>query len=140
MRSPGHASARLPRAQLDVAAASAAVAPIIDAVREHGVTAIREATARLDGVELTELRVPAADLAAALAGRDPDVRKGLEVAIAHARVVHAAQLRPEVTTEVVPGGTVTQTWRPVRRVGLYVPGGRAVYPSSVVMNVVPAQV
>jgi histidinol dehydrogenase len=140
MRSPRPASAELPRAQIDVAAATAAVAPIVEAVREHGAAAIREATARFDGIELTELRVAPEDIAAALAALDPSVRTGLEVAIAHARRVHAAQLRPDVTTEVVPGGTVTQTWRPVRRVGLYVPGGRAVYPSSVVMNVVPAQV
>jgi histidinol dehydrogenase len=64
----------------------------------------------------------------------------LGVAIANARKAHADQVRPPTTTEVTPGGRVTQTWRPVGRVGLYVPGGRAVYPSSVVMNVVPAQI
>jgi histidinol dehydrogenase len=85
------------------------------------------------------LRVDGADIAAAAEALDPAVRQALGVAIAHARQAHGDQRRSDVVTEVVPGGTVTQTWRPVRRVGLYVPGGRAVYPSSVVMNVVPAQ-
>ena len=80
-----------------------------------------------------------ADIAAAGEALDPAVRQALGIAIANARRAHGDQRRSDVVTEVVPGGTVTQTWRPVRRVGLYVPGGRAVYPSSVVMNVVPAQ-
>ena len=76
----------------------------------------------------------------ALAALDPAVRAALETSIERARIVHADQRRFDVTTQVVPGGTVTERWVPVRRVGLYVPGGLAVYPSSVVMNVVPAQV
>jgi histidinol dehydrogenase len=112
----------------------------VEAVRDHGARAVIEATARLDGVTLDALRVPAAELAAAAAALDPAVREALGVAIERARAVHAAQRRVDVTTDVVPGGTVTQRWRPVGRVGLYVPGGLAVYPSSVVMNVVPAQV
>jgi histidinol dehydrogenase len=98
-----------------------------------------DATARFDGVPLKALRVPAAALAAAADALDPAVRAALGVAIDRARLVHSAQRRTERTTQVVPGGTVTQRWRPVARVGLYVPGGLAVYPSSVVMNVVPAQ-
>src|SRR4029079_17856567 len=70
---------------------------------------------------------------------DPAVRTALEESIRRARLVHREQRRSDVTTTVVPGGTVTERWVPVRRVGLYVPGGLAVYPSSVVMNVVPAQ-
>ncbi|TMZ47500.1 histidinol dehydrogenase, partial [Klebsiella pneumoniae] len=62
-----------------------------------------------------------------------------EESIRRARAVHADQRRADTTTRVVPGGTVTERWVPVGRVGLYAPGGRAVYPSSVVMNVVPAQ-
>src|SRR3989440_166285 len=116
------------------------VRPTVEAVRARGAAAVIEATARFDGVALRELRVPAAALAAAAGSVDPTVRAALGVAIERARLVHTAQRRTDVTTQVVPGGTVTQRWRPVSRVGLYVPGGLAVYPSSVVMNVVPAQV
>jgi len=130
----------LPRASVDVTAAADLVAPIVSAVREHGAAAVKEATHRFDGVELDSLRVPAEALADALASIDPAIRDALEVAIAHARAAHGDQVPADRVTEVIPGGLVTQTWRAVRRVGLYVPGGRAVYPSSVVMNVVPAQV
>ncbi|HYN92606.1 MAG TPA: histidinol dehydrogenase [Pilimelia sp.] len=129
----------LPRAQLDVSAAVDAVRPVVDAVRAHGFAAIREATERFDGVRLERLRVPAAALAAAEAALAPDVRAALLECIARARAVHADQRRAEVTTTVAPGGTVTERWVPVARVGLYVPGGLAVYPSTVVMNAVPAQ-
>jgi len=132
--------ALLPRAAVDVGAAVAAVEPIIADVRHRGADAVREVTARLDGVVLGDIRVPRAELASALAGLHPDVRAALEIAVERVRVVHAAQRRGEITTQVVPGGTVTQRWVPVERVGLYVPGGLAMYPSSVVMNVVPAQI
>jgi histidinol dehydrogenase len=130
----------LPRAALDVAAAMETVRPVVEAVREHGAAAVRAATERFDGVRLDALRVPADEITRAGDTLDPAVRAGLTEAIARARKVHTDQRRADVTTRVVPGGTVTQRWRPVRRVGLYVPGGLAVYPSSVVMNVVPAQV
>ena len=130
----------LPRAQLDVSAAVEQIRPVVEAVHEHGFSAIREATQRFDGVTLDRLRVPAAAIAAAAETLEPDVRAALEVVIERARKVHADQRRTDVTTKVVPGGTVTERWIPVRRVGLYVPGGLAVYPSTVVMNVVPAQV
>jgi histidinol dehydrogenase len=130
----------LPRAGLDVSVAMEQVRPTVEAVRQRGAAAVIEATARFDGVALRELRVPAAALAGAAERLDPTVRAALGVAIERARLVHTAQRRTDVTTQVVPGGTVTQRWRPVSRVGLYVPGGLAVYPSSVVMNVVPAQV
>jgi histidinol dehydrogenase len=123
-----------------VAAAAATVEPIVADVRARGADAIRDATARLDGVALDSIRVDPADLAQALRALDPEVRGALEVAIERVRLVHTAQLPAEVTTQVVPGGTVTQRYVPVRRVGLYVPGGLAMYPSSVVMNVVPAQI
>ncbi|RZU52974.1 histidinol dehydrogenase [Krasilnikovia cinnamomea] len=129
----------LPRAQLDVSVAVEKIRPVVEAVREHGFPAIREATERFDGVRLERLRVPAPAIAAAADGLDPDVRAALLEAIARARKVHADQRRTDVTTQVVPGGTVTERWVPVSRVGLYVPGGLAVYPSTVVMNVVPAQ-
>ncbi|MEO3812892.1 histidinol dehydrogenase [Sphaerisporangium sp. B11E5] len=129
----------LPRADLDVEAALADVRPLCDDVRHRGVAAVRELTARLDGVELASTRVPADALSVALDALDPAVRAALEESIRRARLVHRDQRRADVTTHVVPGGTVTERWVPVERVGLYVPGGRAVYPSSVVMNVVPAQ-
>jgi histidinol dehydrogenase len=130
----------LPRAQLDVSVAVERIRPVVEAVREHGFSAIRDATERFDGVRIDRLRVPAAALAAALKALDPQVRAALEEAVVRARKVHADQRRADVTTQVVPGGTVTERWVPVARVGLYVPGGLAVYPSTVVMNVVPAQV
>lgn len=130
----------LPRASLDVAAALDTVAPLIADVRERGAAALRDASERFDGLRPEHLRVPEAALAAALEELDPAVREGLELSIAHNRAGHTAQLPTEVDTEVVPGGHVLQRWVPVRRVGLYVPGGLAVYPSSVVMNAVPAQV
>ena len=130
----------LPRAALDVAAAMEVVRPVVEAVREHGGPAVRDATERFDGVRLDALRVPPGEITAAAEALDPAVRAGLLESIARARKVHTDQRRADVTTDVVPGGTVTQRWRPVTRVGLYVPGGLAVYPSSVVMNVVPAQV
>ncbi|CAN5179794.1 histidinol dehydrogenase [soil metagenome] len=129
----------LPRAAVDVDAAMAVVRPLCEDVRVRGERAVREITARLDGVEIDALRVPVADMLAALAGIAPAVRSALTESIRRARLVHAGQRRADVTTEVVPGGTVDERWVPVRRVGLYAPGGLAVYPSSVVMNVVPAQ-
>ncbi|SEF52466.1 histidinol dehydrogenase [Thermomonospora echinospora] len=136
---PGDLRSVLPRAELDVAAALEKVRPICEDVRHRGSAAVREYTRDLDGVELDALRVPAAAIAEALATLDPAVRDALEESIRRARLVHRDQRRTDVTTQVVPGGTVTERWIPVDRVGLYVPGGRAVYPSSVVMNVVPAQ-
>ncbi|HEV7897216.1 MAG TPA: histidinol dehydrogenase [Planosporangium sp.] len=130
----------LPRAALDVAAAMETMRPVVEAVRDHGASAVRDATDRFDGVRLERLRVPAAEITAAAEALDAGLRAALLEAITRARKVHSDQRRDDVTTQVVPGGTVTQRWRPVRRVGLYVPGGLAVYPSSVVMNVVPAQV
>jgi histidinol dehydrogenase len=129
----------LPRAELDVTTAIEAVRPIVESVKLHGASAVREATRRFDSVELAALRVPHAEIDRAVEKLDPSVRAALDESIRRARKTHADQRRTEVTTQVVAGGTVTQRWLPVRRVGLYVPGGLAVYPSSVVMNVVPAQ-
>lgn len=130
----------LPRAARDVAAVLPEVQPIIEAVRERGAEAVREACRRYDGVEPAQLRVPTDALAEALTTLDPAVRAAMAESVDRVRRVHAEQLPDEVTTPVAPGGTVTQTWRPVDRVGVYVPGGGNVLPSSVVMNVVPATV
>ena len=130
----------VPRAALDVEHAVEQVRPIVAAVREGGEAAVLEIGERFDGVRPASIRVPAAALPQALAALDPQVRAALEESVRRARLVHTDQLRTDVTTRVVDGGTVTERWVPVGRVGLYVPGGIAVYPSSVVMNVVPAQV
>jgi histidinol dehydrogenase len=130
----------LPRAALDVSAALDDVRPTCDAVRERGLAGVLEATARFDGITQTTTRVSAAALADAPRALDPAVRAALEEAIRRATAVHRAQLRDDVTIDVANGATVTEKWLPVRRVGLYVPGGRVAYPSSVVMNVVPALV
>lgn len=129
----------LPRAQIDVSQAVEQIRPLVDGVREHGVEAVKEATHRLDGVDLAALRVPAEAIKEAEQALEPEVRAALLEAIERTRKVHADQRRTDHTTQVVPGGTVTERWLPVSRVGLYVPGGLAVYPSTVVMNVVPAQ-
>ena len=130
----------LPRAALDVEAATDVVREIVDDVHARGEAAVLDWGAKLDGVRPPSLRVPQEALDTALAELDPAVRTALEVAIDRARAVHLDQRRADISTTVVPGGTVTERFLPVQRVGLYVPGGRAVYPSSVVMNVVPAQV
>ncbi|RBM20112.1 histidinol dehydrogenase [Prauserella sp. PE36] len=136
---PGQLRAVLPRAEVDVDAAVHQVRPVVEAVRDRGVEAALEYTERFDKIRPTSVRVPAAELKRALAELDPAVREAVEESIARARVVHADQRREDVTTRVAEGGTVTERWVPVGRVGLYAPGGLAVYPSSVVMNVVPAQ-
>jgi histidinol dehydrogenase len=129
----------LPRAAFDVDSALEGVHPVVEAIHTQGLPAVLDATRRFDGVEATGVRVPAEAIAAAEAGLDARVRAALLESIRRARLVHADQRRTDVTTRVVPGGTVTERFVPVARVGLYVPGGLAVYPSSVVMNVVPAQ-
>ncbi|MGB2920945.1 MAG: histidinol dehydrogenase [Mycobacterium sp.] len=129
----------LPRGGVDVDSVVAKVRPIVDAVVQRGAEAALEYGASFDGVRPPQVRVPAEQLTAALTELDSDVRTALEVAIDRARAVHADQRRTDTTTTLAPGATVTERWVPVERVGLYVPGGNAVYPSSVVMNVVPAQ-
>ena len=129
----------LPRAAFDVEQAVAAVTPILTDVRERGAAALRDLAERFDGVRPEHLRVPGAALARAADELDPRIRDALTEAIARVRAVHSAQLPTEGSVTLAPGASVRQRWVPVRRVGLYVPGGLAVYPSSVVMNVVPAQ-
>jgi len=140
-RTPGTREVRglLPRAPIDVESAVSAVRPICDDVRERGGAAVRDITKRFDGVELASLRVDPQAIEQALADLDPGVRAALEEATRRARAVHRAQLRDDVRVDVADGAVVTERFVPVRRVGLYVPGGLVAYPSSVVMNVVPAQ-
>jgi histidinol dehydrogenase len=130
----------LPRAATDVEAAVALVRPVCDDVRRRGAPAVREYTARFDHVDLQTTVVPQQALHDALASLDPAVAKALEEAARRTRKVHQAQLPAENPTQVADGLTVTGRFVPVQRAGVYVPGGLVAYPSSVVMNIVPAQV
>ncbi len=129
----------LPRAALDVDRAVGLVKPITEDVRVRGGAAVREYTRRFDGVDLAHTRVPEETISAALACVDPKVRDALEEAARRARVVHEAQLPERRDSGPAPGLTVSTRFIPVGRAGVYVPGGLVAYPSSVVMNVVPAQ-
>lgn len=129
----------LPRAEVDVEHAAEVVAPILAAVRARGAAELRDLAERFDGVRPVHLRVPTDAIAAAVDVLDAGVRSALEETIRRVREVHGAQRPADFTVELAPGAQVRQRWVPVRRVGLYVPGGLAVYPSSVVMNVVAAQ-
>lgn len=130
----------VPRAESDVAAAVDTVAALIEDVRDRGEAALLEQAERFDGVRPPGVRVDPARIQAAVGELPADVRAALEESIARVRQASAAQIPPRVLTELGAGARVTQRWQPVRQVGLYVPGGKAVYPSSVVMNTVPAQV
>ncbi len=130
----------VPRAGLDVESAIEVVRPIVEDVKARGAQAVLAWGEKLDGVLAPSLKVAQAEIDKAVAELDPAVRDALLESIRRARLVHEDQRRTDVTTNVVEGGKVTERWIAVERVGLYVPGGRAVYPSSVVMNVVPAQV
>lgn len=114
------------------------VLDIIKAVRSDGFTALSDLALRFDGVQQVHPRVPAASLARALAELDPAVRGALEESISRARRFADGQRPRDLDVELGDGALVSQNWVPVSRVGLYVPGGLAVYPSSVIMNVVPA--
>ena len=130
----------LPRATLDVSEAMRLVEPILHRVKTGNEAELIKLADEFDGVTPPSIRVPYKVIEEALVNLDPQVRAALELSIERVRKVHNDQLRNDKTTTVVDGGTVTEKWIPVDRVGLYVPGGRAVYPSSVVMNVVPAQI
>ncbi|MDT5161883.1 MAG: histidinol dehydrogenase [Mycobacterium sp.] len=132
--------AALPRGGVDVDTVVPKVRPIVEAVAERGADAALEYGESFDGVRPPQVRVPASELQTALDELSSDIRAALQVAIDRARAVHADQRRTDTTTTLAPGATVTERWVPIERVGLYVPGGNAVYPSSVVMNVVPAQI
>lgn len=130
----------IPRARLDVDTAMAAIAPILQRVKSGNEETLRELAEEFDGIKPDQIRVPQAALDKALFNLDPEIREALELSVKRIRKVHDAQIRSDKSVEVVDGGTVFEKWIPVDRVGLYVPGGRAVYPSSVMMNVIPAQI
>ena len=130
----------LPRAILDVEAAMISIAPVLEAVKSGDEETLKDLGLKFDGVRPASIRVPRAQLPKARAELPAEVRSALDEAIARIKKVHSDQARQESSTQVVDGGVVTQRWIPVDRVGLYVPGGKAVYPSSVMMNVIPAQI
>ena len=130
----------LPRADLNVGEAMRLIEPILERVKNGSESDLLDLAQEFDGIRPSSIRVPAQALASALAGLDPAVRSALELSISRLRKVHSDQVRSDTKTTVVDGGVVTEKWIPVDRVGLYVPGGRAVYPSSVMMNVIPAQI
>jgi len=130
----------IPRATLDIATAMQSVEPILKRVKNGDEAELLKLAEEFDGVRPESIRVKQSDLDSALANLDPAVRSALELSATRIRKVHEDQRRTDKTTKVVEGGVVTERWIPVDRVGLYVPGGRAVYPSSVLMNVIPAQI
>ena len=130
----------IPRASLDIATAMRTIEPILERVKNGSESELLKLAEELDGVRPASIRVSQSDLDTALANLDPAVRTALELSISRIRKVHQDQKRTDKSTKVVDGGIVTERWIPVDRVGLYVPGGRAVYPSSVLMNVIPAQI
>jgi histidinol dehydrogenase len=130
----------IPRANLDIAAALISVEPILQKVKIGTETDLLQLAEEFDGVRPQSIRVPQDALEKALSDLAPEVRAALELSAERIRKVHSDQTRGVTTTKVVDGGVVTERWIPVDRVGLYVPGGRAVYPSSVLMNVIPAQI
>lgn len=136
----GEYQRRLPRAKLDIATAMVAIEPILEAVKNGSESELLDLGEKFDGIRPPAIRVPREVIQASLQSLDPKVRSALEEAIRRITKVHQDQSRPSHSTQVVDGGVVEQRWIPVDRVGLYVPGGKAVYPSSVIMNVVPAQI
>ena len=130
----------VPRPVVDVQAALHVATELIGDVRERGLAALAEQAVQFDGGAPASVRVPLPEIAAAVDSLPADVRAGLEEAIARVRAATAAQVPEPAETLIGPGASVVQRWQPVERAGLYVPGGKAVYPSSVVMNAVPAQV
>ena len=130
----------IPRAALDVAKAMKLVEPILARVKNGNESDLIALAKEFDGVAPLQIKIPREALTKALKELDPQIRTALEISAERIRKVHNDQRRTESITKVVDGGTVTERWVPVDRVGLYVPGGRAVYPSSVMMNVIPAQI
>ncbi|GAA1695140.1 histidinol dehydrogenase [Microbacterium sediminicola] len=143
LRGRDHSAAALlaavPRATAARNEALATAARLVEDVARDGEGALRSQAEAFDKVAGHDIRVPQAHLEEALATLEPEIRQALERAIERVRQASAVQVPPPTTTTLGAGALVHQRWQPVRRVGLYVPGGKAVYPSSVVMNVVPAQ-
>ena len=130
----------IPRANLSVESAMIKIAPILQRVKDGDEAELIKLATEFDGVTPKSIRVSSDELQKALAGLDPAIRKSLELAIDQVRKYHRTQLPTDSSVSVLAGGDIDRTFRAVDRVGLYVPGGIASYPSSVIMNVVPAQI
>jgi histidinol dehydrogenase len=133
-------AALLPRANMDVASAIKLVEPILARVKSGDESELIKLATEFDGVTPKKIKVAKSEIESALNKLDPQLKNSLQISIERVRKVHREQTRDEQITKVVEGGQVTQRWIPVDRVGLYVPAGGAIYPSSVIMNVVPAQI
>ncbi len=129
----------VPRADVDTAAATLQVRPLVEAVRDEGEPALRQQALEFDGVEDHALRIPASEVQASLSSCPPELRAALEELITRLRLASAAQVPSQQITHYSDGASIVQRWHPVSRVGLYAPGGKAAYPSSVLMNAVSAQ-
>ena len=135
----GQLAVLLDRRPMDEAGLRERVSGIIGRVRESGDAALLEMAREFDGVTLESLEVPRERWADALASMDLEQRAGWERAARNIRAFHVAQIPPEVTIEVEPGVRLGRRSTPLSAVGVYAPGGRAAYPSSVLMGVVPAR-
>lgn len=129
----------VPRAEVDIEAAMAAILPIIAEVSENSLAAVTRITVDRDGFDPQPLWVSEEELDLAEKSLEPALRESIETAISRVSKVSKANLPHATSVSLDDGAVVSQRWVPVNSVGLYVPGGKAVYPSSVVMNVVPAQ-
>lgn len=134
------ANALVPRASVDITAAMTEIIPLLEDVKTRGEAAVVEVSVARDGFDPRPIKVSAEELASALEALQPSLRLAIEESIARVLKVSRANLPQNTTTILAEGAAVHQRWQPVDSVGLYVPGGKAVYPSSVIMNVVPAQV
>ncbi len=130
----------LPRAILNIESVTADVKAVLSEVKEFGDSAVIGWNRKFSNVEQSQLRVPKEIIQQALVACDPQLVESLKEAIKRVKKFHQAQTRQATEVEIAPGGFVKIDWLPVARVGLYVPAGGAIYPSSVIMNVVPAQV
>ena len=133
-------AALLPRASIDVASAIKLVEPILARVKSGDESELIKLATEFDGVTPKKIKVAKSEIESALNKLDPQLKNSLQISMERVKKVHREQTRDEQITKVVEGGQVTQRWIPVDRVGLYVPAGGAIYPSSVIMNVVPAQI
>lgn len=130
----------IPRASLDIESAVVQIKPLLNDVKNEGVEAVVKVTIERDGVDPRPIIVSEDELSSALRSLDSELRSAIETSIERVREVSRANMPSSTTVDLAPGARVSQRWQPVDSVGLYVPGGKAVYPSSVVMNVIPAQI
>jgi histidinol dehydrogenase len=129
----------LPRASVSIERALETVIPLIEDVKTNSLNAVLKQAERFDGVRPEHIRVPQQIMDQALSEVSAELRTAIEVAITRVRKVSEAGVPKDFQVELALGAVVSQRYVPVDSVGLYVPGGKAVYPSSVVMNAVAAQ-